>query len=132
MGWRYYLFAMGGIMFVMFFLRFFVFKLYESPKYLMGRGRDEEAVRAVHLVAAYNGKTSSLRLEHLQEIDAALLSSPSVSQEDPEKIVARGLRHVCEGGRATNCREVQHGTCQVIVCDAKACTVYESSHLPLG
>lgn len=91
MGWRYYLFAMGGIMFIMFFLRFFVFKLYESPKYLMGRGRDEEAVRAVHLVAAYNGKTSSLRLEHLQEIDVALFSSPSVSLDDPEKVVAWGF-----------------------------------------
>ena len=77
MGWRYFLFTMGGIMFIMFFLRFFVFKLYESPKYLMGRGRDEEAVRAVHLVAAYNGKKSNLRLEHLQEVDAALSSSSS-------------------------------------------------------
>lgn len=46
-------------------IRFFLFKLYESPKYLMGRGKDEEAVRVVHLVAAHNGKTSSLTLEHL-------------------------------------------------------------------
>lgn len=57
----------------------------------MGRGRDEEAVRAVHLVAAYNGKTSSLRLEHLQEVDAALLSSPSPSRYDPEKFDGRGF-----------------------------------------
>ncbi len=77
-------------MFIMWILRFFFFKLYESPKYLMGRGRDEQAVAAVHLVAAYNGKTSHLRLEHLQEVDAAL-SSPSSSNGDPEKFDARGL-----------------------------------------
>ncbi|TDL22414.1 MFS general substrate transporter [Rickenella mellea] len=66
MGWRYFLLAMGGIMFILFVLRFFVFKLYESPKYLMGRGRDAEAVDVVHLVAKYNGKQSSLTLEDLQ------------------------------------------------------------------
>jgi len=84
-GWRYFLFTMGGIMFVMWVLRFFCFHLYESPKYLMGRGRDEEAVVVVHKVAAYNGKTSSLRLEQLQEVEGdAFASSPS-SDKDPEK-----------------------------------------------
>lgn len=77
-------------MFVMFFLRFFVFKLYESPKYLMGRGRDEEAVRSIHLVAAYNGKTSNLRLEHLQEVDAALASTSSKAS-DMEKSDTQGM-----------------------------------------
>lgn len=48
-------------------LRFFVFPMYESPKYLMGRGRDADAVSVVHAVAAYNNKTSSLTLERLQE-----------------------------------------------------------------
>jgi hypothetical protein len=57
-------------------IRFFVFNLYESPKYLMGRGRDEQAVEVVHKVAAYNGKTSNLTLEDLQRagklVDAAV------------------------------------------------------------
>ena len=53
-------------MFILFFLRFFVFTLYESPKYLMGKGRDEEAVAVVHKVATYNGKSSSLKVEHLK------------------------------------------------------------------
>jgi len=47
-------------------IRFFVFKLYESPKYLMGRGREEQAVEVVHKVAAYNGKTSNLTVEDLR------------------------------------------------------------------
>jgi len=55
-------------MLLLFVLRFFVFHLYESPKYLMGRGRDAEAVEIVHKVARYNGKTSSLTLDMLQNV----------------------------------------------------------------
>jgi hypothetical protein len=60
---------MGGLTFVMFVLRFFVFHLYESPKFLMGRGKNAAAVETVHAVAKYNGKTSTLRVEHLDSID---------------------------------------------------------------
>jgi hypothetical protein len=57
---------MGGLMMFFWVIRFFVFNLYENPKYLMGRGRDEQAVEVIHKVAAYNGKTSNLTLEDLQ------------------------------------------------------------------
>jgi len=50
-------------------VRFFVFNLQESPKYLMGHGKDEEAVAAVHRVASVNGKTSDLSVEHLKEAE---------------------------------------------------------------
>ncbi len=50
---------------VLFILRFFVFHLYESPRYLVGRGRDAEAVDVLHKVAAYNGKESRLTVEML-------------------------------------------------------------------
>ncbi|QRV76924.1 major facilitator superfamily transporter [Ceratobasidium sp. AG-Ba] len=66
MGWRYFLIAMGGLMIVLWIIRFFVFKLYESPKYLMGRGRFAEAVEVVHAVAKYNGKSTSLTTEQLE------------------------------------------------------------------
>lgn len=61
--------VMGGIALIMFILRFFFFTLYESPKYLMGRGKDQEAVRVVHEVARRNGKTSNLTLEDLSVHD---------------------------------------------------------------
>lgn len=61
--------AMGGMALLMFIARFVFFTLYESPKYLMGRGRDEEAVRVVHEVARRNGKTSRLTLADLQAHD---------------------------------------------------------------
>ena len=56
---------MGGLMLVLWGIRFFCFKLYESPKYLMGRGRDQEAVDVVHKVAEANGKQSSLTVDAL-------------------------------------------------------------------
>ena len=68
-GWRWFMMCMGIMALFMFFLRFVCFTLYESPKYLMGRGRDEDAVRIVHEVARRNGKTSSLSIEDLQIYD---------------------------------------------------------------
>jgi MFS family permease len=69
MGWRYFMITMGGIAMIMFFVRFVCFTIYESPKYLMGKGRDEDAVRVVHEVARRNGKTSSLTIEDLRACD---------------------------------------------------------------
>lgn len=66
MGWRYFVIAMGGITLLMFLSRFFLFKIYESPKYLIGKGRDEEAVRIVHEVAERNGRASNLTVEDLK------------------------------------------------------------------
>ena len=61
--------AMGGMAFIMFVSRFVFFTLFESPKYLMGKGKDEEAVKVVHEVARRNGKTSDLTVEDLREFD---------------------------------------------------------------
>jgi MFS family permease len=66
MGWRYFLITMGGLTILMFAVRFGLFTIYESPKYLMGKGRDEEAVRIVHEVARRNGRTTALTLEDLK------------------------------------------------------------------
>ena len=63
MGWRYFVIAMGGISMIEFFIRFVLFTVHESPKYLMGKGRDEDAVRVVHDVARRNGKTSNCKQE---------------------------------------------------------------------
>jgi hypothetical protein len=69
-------------MLALFVLRFFVFHLYESPKFLMGRGRDAEAVEVVHSVAQYNGTTSSLTLDMLREAERKRVAS---GDDDPEK-----------------------------------------------
>ncbi|KAJ5748511.1 uncharacterized protein N7511_010207 [Penicillium nucicola] len=68
MGWRYLVLTLGAITFVMFILRFFFFHLYESPKFLLSRGRQEEAVASVHGIAYKNGTQTWLTNEILNEI----------------------------------------------------------------
>ena len=68
-GWRYFMIAMGLMAMAMFICRFVFFHLYESPKYLMGRGKDAEAVKVVHEVARRNGKTSPLSLADLERFN---------------------------------------------------------------
>ncbi|KAH0489577.1 hypothetical protein TgHK011_010000 [Trichoderma gracile] len=87
MGWRYFLIAMGGLTLLMFLARFLLFSLYESPKYLMGKGRDEDAVRVVHEVARRNGKTSSLTIEDLKACEP----EGYVAQTDLSTAVKRHL-----------------------------------------
>ena len=64
MGWRYYCFTIGSLVLSLWAVRF-TMPLLESPRYLVGKGKDEEAVRVVHELARYNGKTSNLTLEQL-------------------------------------------------------------------
>ena len=74
---------MGGLMLVCFVIRFFIFHLYESPKFLMGRGRDAEAVEVVHKVAAYNGTTSNLTVDMLRKAERNPPASPNDDSENP-------------------------------------------------
>ncbi|GKZ25019.1 hypothetical protein AbraIFM66951_001002 [Aspergillus brasiliensis] len=67
MGWRYFLIAMGGLALFMCLARCLFFTLYESPKYLMGKGLHEESVAVVHEVARRNGTSSSLSVDDLQD-----------------------------------------------------------------
>jgi hypothetical protein len=68
MGWRYFVLTMGALTFVMFICRFFLFHLYESPKFLLARGRQDEAVAAVHGIAYKNKAKTWLTVDILNEI----------------------------------------------------------------
>lgn len=68
MGWRYLCFTLGALTFVMFICRFFLFHLYESPKYLLARGRQSDAVASVHGIAHKNRTKTWLTEEILNEI----------------------------------------------------------------
>ncbi|KAK0728481.1 major facilitator superfamily domain-containing protein [Lasiosphaeria miniovina] len=67
-GWRRFVLTIGIITFVMFLIRFFVFHLYESPKFLLSRGRQAEAVAVVHGIAFRNGKKTWLTEEILDAV----------------------------------------------------------------
>ncbi|KAL0579739.1 hypothetical protein V5O48_002233 [Marasmius crinis-equi] len=65
MGWRYLLFTLGALTLCLWALRFFVFKLVESPRFLVGIGKDAEAVEVIKKVAEFNSTTTSLTVEQL-------------------------------------------------------------------
>jgi MFS family permease len=71
MGWRYFLITMGGLTLLMFVVRFCLFTIHESPKFLMGQGRDDEAVRIVHEVARRNHKSTVLTVADLKACEPA-------------------------------------------------------------
>ncbi|CAJ2511866.1 Uu.00g074910.m01.CDS01 [Anthostomella pinea] len=68
MGWRYFILTIGAFTFVMFICRFFFFHLYESPKFLLSRGRQAEAVAVVHCIAHKNNAETWLTMEVLDKI----------------------------------------------------------------
>ncbi|KAG0634091.1 major facilitator superfamily domain-containing protein [Tuber brumale] len=78
MGWRYLMITLGSLTTVMFIGRFFTFHLYESPKFYISRGRDEEAVAVVHGIAYRNRTKTWLTLELLRELSRA--------DDDPDEI----------------------------------------------
>ncbi|PLN85484.1 MFS general substrate transporter [Aspergillus taichungensis] len=67
-GWRYLVLSLGAITFAMFLCRFLLFTLYESPKFLVSRGRQDEAVGAVQGIAKKNRTKTWLTEEILNEI----------------------------------------------------------------
>ncbi|KAJ5895611.1 hypothetical protein N7495_007302 [Penicillium taxi] len=95
MGWRYYLIAMGGLAMLMFLTRFIFFTIYESPKYLMGKGQNEQAVKVVHEVARRNGKTSTLSQSDLDDLDRGqpqALGATTIVQRRLEKLKFEHIR----------------------------------------
>lgn len=81
LGWRYFVYTMGAITFVMFLGRFVIFHLYESPKFLLSRGRQAEAVAVVHGMAYKNKATTWLTEDILNQIggDQAAKDSTKLS-----------------------------------------------------
>ncbi|OCF34424.1 hypothetical protein I317_03522 [Kwoniella heveanensis CBS 569] len=92
MGWRYFMITMGGIALIMFIIRFVFFSIYESPKYYMGKGRDEDAVRIVHEVARRNGRTSNLTIDDLKACES--LGDGSTAHTDAAAAIKRKLEKI--------------------------------------
>ncbi|GKT90652.1 sugar transporter [Colletotrichum tofieldiae] len=67
-GWRRFVLTIGLITFFMFVVRFFVFRLFESPKFLLSKGRQSEAIAVVHGIASRNGAKTWLTEEVLDAV----------------------------------------------------------------
>ncbi|KAL4924016.1 MFS transporter [Aspergillus undulatus] len=78
LGWRYCYWTFGGLTLTMFLARLF-FRIYETPKYLLGRGLDKQAVDVVSKVAARDSKETWLAIDHFDAIDAQIAQSQSCS-----------------------------------------------------
>ena len=94
MGWRYYLFTTGGLSLLFWAVRF-ALPLLESPRYLLGKGNNEEVVKVVHRLAKINGKTSSLTVEQLELAERKISGEPSGPPEkrDP-MVISAASRHL--------------------------------------
>ena len=101
-GWRYTLFVTGAYTLLCFFLRFVVFQIPESPKFLISKGRDGDAVRAMHRFAKICGKplpegmltVASLRAAAGQEVNEDALIEEAETK--PDGVLDRIMKPVRE------------------------------------
>lgn len=64
-GWRYSWFLLGGSVMIMWLIRYVVYPIPESPKYLLATGREEEAYSVLQFIARENKKELDLTFEQL-------------------------------------------------------------------
>ncbi|KAG6041701.1 hypothetical protein E4U41_002784 [Claviceps citrina] len=69
-GWRYFIVSIALVTFAMFVTRFFIFRLFESPKFLLTKGRQDEAVAVVHGIAYRNKVKTWLTSDILDQVSA--------------------------------------------------------------
>lgn len=75
--------TLGAIAIAFGLIRILVFKIPESPRYLLSKGRDYDAVEAVNYIARYNGKPETLTLDMLEAIDRQF--SPNTASANADK-----------------------------------------------
>ncbi|KAI1267466.1 MFS general substrate transporter [Xylariaceae sp. FL1019] len=92
MGWRYFLFTLGGITLLVFFLRFVVFSFHESPKFLIYKGRDDEAIQVVQHIAQKNKTTSNLTLADFERLTAEDSSVGTTSSTGGVKLAKEKMK----------------------------------------
>lgn len=83
-GWRYVWFTSGALVFIMSLLRITVIHLKETPKFLVGEGKDAECVETLQLIAKKYNRPCSLTLEQMQacgQINATSMANMSHSKK---------------------------------------------------
>jgi len=86
MGWRYQIITIGAITLGIFFLRFFVFHFRESPKYLLSKGRDQDALNVLYSISKFNrGPVPQISMADFEAINQEMSF-----QSDPELALVGG------------------------------------------
>ncbi|QGA12644.1 hypothetical protein EYB26_000288 [Talaromyces marneffei] len=70
MGWRYLQIILGGLCLVMSLIRSFVIGMKESPKWLVTKGRIEEAMAAINSISKKNGSDYVMDIDQFSAIPA--------------------------------------------------------------
>jgi len=78
-GWRYVWFTSGALVFVMSILRITIIQLNETPKYLVGEGKDEEVVKSLQYIAQKYNRPCSLTVEDLTQCGHLTQGSATVT-----------------------------------------------------
>ncbi|KAH6882648.1 sugar transporter-like protein [Alternaria rosae] len=101
MGWRYTVIVLGCMTLAVFFLRYFVFTFHESPKFLLARGKEQEALNVLHRIAKFNKQPApTLTMEMfaaIDEVSSNATSSARLSTEVPLE-VDQGTQDTTEKG----------------------------------
>ena len=77
-------------MLLMWGVRFFAFQLLESPRYLIARGKDAEAVEVLQKVARFNGVECTLTIDQLRLVSVSAVADKGEAAEAR----SHGLIHV--------------------------------------
>lgn len=80
MGWRYLMFTLGAITLFIFFMRFFVFRFKESPKFLVYRGQDQKAIEVLEHVARVNKRECGISLRDFEALTDEADSTQSATE----------------------------------------------------
>ncbi|KAJ7069406.1 MFS general substrate transporter [Mycena amicta] len=68
-GWKYLLTALGVITLAMFLARIVLFRLHESPRFLVHAGHPEQALETLQLIARFNGSPTLAGELKLADVD---------------------------------------------------------------
>lgn len=102
MGWRYKVIVLGGITLLIFFLRFFVFRFYESPKFLLSVGKEAEAIEVLHKIAKFNKAPALLlTIAHFAAVESGS-SQASVQTTETLTKAQRTKRAMRAAGRSVS------------------------------
>ncbi|KAL7940886.1 sugar transporter-like protein [Trichoderma barbatum] len=97
MGWRYMVIIIGSMTLFIFFARYLIFRFHESPKFLLGKGREQDAIDVLHKIAKFNSAPApTLTVEDFREIDRAMGINPAdqVATADAKGVVMRMIKNV--------------------------------------
>lgn len=64
------MYTLGGLTISLFVVRTVIFRMKESPKFLVYKGRDDKAVEVLHHISKVNGRQSTLKLESFEILES--------------------------------------------------------------